>query len=80
MSDEYKPVTRDDVTDDKLAVGEVRALRAEMRLWFELVLGRFDRTEGRIAALEQHRGDANGRLDDHEQRLAALEAVLNKET
>lgn len=78
MSDEFKPSRAGELTDDHLAAGELRALRVEMRSWFEIVLGRFDRYEDRISVLEQHRADANERLDRHEQRLAALEAAVNR--
>jgi hypothetical protein len=76
MSDEFEPVTAADVTDEKLAAGELRALRAEMRKWFELLIMRLDRYEGRITTLEMHRVDANERLSSHEIRIAALEAAV----
>jgi hypothetical protein len=78
MSDEFEPATRDDLTDEKLVAGELRALRNEMRSWFELMIGRLDRYEDRIRSLEMHRLDANERLDRHEHRIAAIEAA-NKE-
>lgn len=62
MSEDFKPVTRDDVTDEKLVAGELRALRNEMRAYFDIVLGR----------LESY----SQRLDRHEERIAALEAVV----
>lgn len=76
MSDEYKPVTAADVTDERLAAGELRALRVEMRSWFELLIGRLDRYEERITALEMHKADASDRLDGHERRLTSIEAAL----
>lgn len=78
MSDEFEPVRIGDVTDEKLAAGELRALRAEMRSWFELLIGRLDRYEERIAVLELHKSDANDRLNRHEIRIAALEAADRK--
>lgn len=80
MPDGFQPSPVGSLTDDNLAAGELRALRVEMRSWFELMLNRLDRYEGRIATLEQHRVDANERIDRHEQRLAALEAAVNNKT
>lgn len=76
MSDDFQPVTRDDVTDEKLVAGEVRALRTEMRLYFERMLLKLDTFDARIGLLEEHRIDANARLADHEHRIAALEAAV----
>jgi hypothetical protein len=73
---EYRAITGDDVTDEKLAAGEIRALRAEMRQWFELLIMRLDRYETRVTSLEMHRIDANDRLSSHEIRIAALEAAV----
>ena len=78
MNDEYQPVTAAEVTDEKLVAGELRAFRAEVRLYFERLIMRLDRFEGRITSLEVHRTDANARLDQHEHRIAALEAALPK--
>ena len=78
MSDEFEPVTRDELTDGSLVAGELRAFRAEVRLYFERLIMRLDRFEGRITSLEMHRTDANARLDQHEHRIAALEAALTK--
>lgn len=85
MSDvdkKFEPVTREEVTDERLVAGELRAMRREMKTGFELVLERLDRFHERIAILEMHKTDANDRHDrhehklaDHEQRLAALEAA-----
>jgi len=71
-------LTTDDVTDEKLVAGELRALRTEMRSWFEILISRLDRYEERITSLELHRTDANERFTRHEHRLAALEAVSRK--
>jgi len=78
VNDEYQPVTAAEVTDEKLVAGELRAFRAEVRLYFERLIMRLDRFEGRITSLEVHRTDANARLDQHEHRIAALEAALPK--
>jgi hypothetical protein len=83
VSDEYKPITRDDVADPGLVVGALRALQVEMRTGFELVLEQIARFSERLTSLEMHRTDANQRHDrherhiaDHEHRIAALEAAL----
>ncbi len=68
----------DDVTDEKLVAGELRALRTEMRSWFEILISRLDRYEERITSLELHRTDVNERFARHEIRLAAIEAVVSK--
>ncbi len=73
---EYVPVRPEDLTDEKLVAGEVRALRTEMRDWFGLLISRSDRYDARISALELHRSDVNDRLDRHNHRLAALEAAV----
>jgi hypothetical protein len=78
MSEDFQPVTRDDVTDDALVAGELRALRNEMRGWFELMLKRLDRYEQRIHSLEVRSVDDHERLMNHEHRLAALEAAKSK--
>lgn len=78
MSDERKPVTRDDVEDGKLVAGELRAFRAEVRMYFERLLLRLEQFDARVTSLELHRVDANERLDRHEHRIAALEAALTK--
>jgi hypothetical protein len=62
MSDEFKPVTAADMTDEKLVAGELRAMRVEIRTYFELMLGRLDSTKQQLA--------------QHEDRIAALEAVV----
>lgn len=87
VDDKFDPVTHEDVTDEKLVAGELRAFRVEVRAYFERLLLRLDRFDDRITSLEMHRVDANARLgrgeariDDHESRIAALEAAINKET
>jgi hypothetical protein len=74
MTDGFDPVTREDVTDEALVAGELRALRNEMRSWFELMLNRLDRYEQRIHSLEIRSVDDHERLLRHEHRIAALEA------
>jgi len=78
MNDEYQPVTAAEVTDEKLVAGELRAFRAEVRTYFERLLLKLDTFDARIGLLEEHRIDANARLTDHENRIAALEAALTK--
>jgi hypothetical protein len=82
MADEFSPVAPFDLSDDKLVAGELRALRTEMRSWFEILINRLERYDERIAVLEVHRSDANERLSRHDRRLAALEAAAatKKET
>jgi hypothetical protein len=75
---EFKPSTPADVTDEKLVAGELRALRTEMRSWFEILISRLDRYEDRIASLEMHRTDTHARLDRHDHRIASLEAANRK--
>jgi septal ring factor EnvC (AmiA/AmiB activator) len=84
VDEKFEPVAAGALTDDRLVAGELRALRREMAMGFELVLARLDRYEGRIGDLEMHRTDANQRherherqLADHETRIAALEAALS---
>jgi hypothetical protein len=78
VTDKFKPITREEVTDGSLVAGELRALRTEMRDWFLMLIGRLDRTDERIASLELHRTDANDRLTRHEHRIAAIEAAATK--
>jgi hypothetical protein len=75
---DYVPITPADVTDEKLVAGELRALRTEMRSWFQTLIGRLDRYEERITSLELHRVDANERLNRHEYRITAIEAVTTR--
>jgi hypothetical protein len=74
----FEPVTREELTDEKLVAGELRALRTEMRSWFQTLISRLDRYEERITSLELHRVDANERLNRHEYRITAIEAVTTR--
>lgn len=77
-SDGFKPVTADDVTDEKLVAGQLRELQREVRSGFELITTRLETMMDRFAERQE---DHAHRIDQLErdrartdQRLAALEA------
>lgn len=77
--DGYKPVTADDVTDEKLVPGEMRALQREVRAGFQLLESRLTTIMDRFAARQDDHDARIGQLErghrDTAQRLAALEGA-----
>ena len=72
----FVPVQADDVTDDKLFVGEFRAFRRETRDILESILRTLQalsRIESRLDTQQDAINENDRRLHDHERRIAALE-------
>jgi hypothetical protein len=59
----HRPVTGADVTDERLVVGQLRALQREVHSGFEILTKRLEVMMERFAA----------RQDDHETRIDQLE-------
>jgi hypothetical protein len=75
---DHKPVRADDVTDEKLVAGQLRALQVEVRGGFELLTNRLTVMMERFASKQEDHERRIGMLErDREndrKRLAALEA------
>ena len=88
MSDSFKPVSPDDVTDLALLPGEFRTFRQEMRDLLESVvreLQALGRIEERIDVIVDRQNESerrertrDERIDDHERRIKALETKKRK--
>lgn len=80
LHDGFTPVAADELTDEKLVAGQLRALQREVRDGFELVTNklltnlerlndRIDDVMSRLSSLERYRVELDARLDSIEARL-----------
>ncbi len=78
MSPGHKVVTREDVTDEKLVAGQLRALQGEVRSGTELTLTAIGRISEKLDKLFDRVGQLERKHDSHDMRIAALEADAAK--
>lgn len=78
---EHEPVTREQVTDEKLVAGQLRALQNEVRSGFEMLANRIltavERVESTIGDLGHRMTHAEDRLEAAENNIAALRKQLS---